>query len=196
MLAQSFIIQFRGLQKTINEAIISNMKIDRWWRNNSVTPQEAFRLGGEEDRTRPLSNVVELRSIAAEINFIQLTQLSEGDAERMEVTVLTAKDGLLPLNNKTREHFNLGEYVSPEEKVEVSIPANGDSLFLKVVSEGKGILYSFDSNVTMLTIKELCMEDGDWVEGEERLMDDYSDAKTVLELLKEELDSVGRSRSF
>jgi len=86
-----------------------------WWKDISDTPSEAFAPEDDVERTRPLSGVVELRKLAAGINYLQLTSFKQKDDDKGIISVEIEKDKLLQLTQRTQKLLGLDEYIQPEE---------------------------------------------------------------------------------
>ncbi|KKQ53408.1 MAG: hypothetical protein US72_C0001G0087 [Microgenomates group bacterium GW2011_GWC1_38_12] len=155
-----------------------------WWKDISDTPSEAFAPEDDVERTRPLSGVVELRKLAAGINYLQLTSFKQKDDDKGIISVEIEKDKLLQLTQRTQKLLGLDEYIQPEETAEVVVSAKTSNIFLRVIIGEKRVEYYFNPEVTFLAVKFQRFEDGEWILEEERPLDDYKDPKIVFELFE------------
>ena len=159
-----------------------------WWLKISENPSQAFAEDSAEvERTKPLSSVVELRNFATDVNLLQYKNFSDEDKENGVVSVLIEKDQIFQLSQEIQRHLELEEFIPVGEKAEVFVSTSTRNLFLGVLSDDRRITFSFNSKVSYLTIKLECFEDGVWVIGEEKPLDDYGDPKIVLDLFQSQL---------
>ena len=171
--------------------MMSNDRYFENWYSISKDPKQDLSVSDPDERTRPLVNVKKLRDFASQIHILQLRSFSDEDREKEVASLSIAKDQLLQLSGVVREHFELGDFISPEQKAEIFVSTSSTELFLGVVSGARRIIYSFNPKVNFLTIKMEFSKNGDWYTCSEKPLDKYDDPEMILGFFKLKLSVNG-----
>lgn len=164
------------------------------WKSISEDPlYDASNLCDPDERTKPLGSVIKLREFATQIHLLQLRSFSVQDRQKGVVSLSIKKDQLLQLSSEIQEHFELGEFIPPDENVEVSVSARSTNLFLSIECGRKRYRCGFDPDVKFMTSYLESYEDEGWIVKEEKFLDNYQDPIVLLKLFQGQLDSVNGS---